>query len=292
VGSAPPRLDLGAAPGSFPELCEVLQLGLERLAEDRTPALPPVVGARRRALQIMAARLGLGREADLTPAWLLRPGNLAMGAVVVDAEAAVEAMHKLLVVGDFGDAALTSQTLDPGQRSRAAAPGNRSVLAVAVPLPAGTGRAVAAVVAEVLGTRAAGAFAEGEVEVLSPHVPGRPTLVLLVTAEGRLDELEERVRSAWSRVTAPVTEAELETVRRQTAARLTAAASGSIGHAQGCAQLAAGVWPWQAPTELEMAVLTLEVDQVGVVLAGARGFETLETTGAGVLPISTAVQED
>jgi hypothetical protein len=93
------------------------------------------------------------------------------------------------------------------------------------------------------------------------------------------------VREAWPDVVAGIDDDELAPIRRRAAARTSAAMSGVSGHARHAAATAAGAARWRRPAELELEILSLPAERVSDVLAGSAGFDELEITGAGELPI-------
>jgi hypothetical protein len=284
VRASPAALELAAPSDAFAELCEVLQVALQRIGGDERP-LAGGGDARRRALDLMAAVVGLAVERELSPADLLRPGNLAVGVVAPDGEAATEAMSKFLGAWAVPERRLEGRSLASGQRSREAVAGRLSAAAVALPLPATADACRAVVVAEIIHSRVEHGLSDARVEVLSPLLPGRRTLVLLVSAEMALDELEEELAKGWGTWMAPVEEGELVDIRRRVAARASAAASGALGRARTCAAVAAGEAPWRPPRELELTLLTLDAEEISALVEGLADLDELRTTGAGVLPI-------
>lgn len=284
ITEAPPSLELAAGADDLEGLAEALRLALEHITTDAREVAGDDSDARRRALSLAAGRLGLSELVAPTPADLLRPSNLALGVVAPDGEAALETLSKLLVAGDMaGEPAAT--TIVDRSRTREAVAGSRSTVVVVVPLAGSLAEGASRVFESVLLQRAAGALAGVDVEVLRPYVPGRPTLLVVATTDGRLDDLERRLATAWSRVTRPLAEAELEEARRSVAVDGAAATSGAVGRARRAAAVAVGSVSWRAPSDLELEILTTSVDAVSAQLQAVRSFEQLETCGAGVLPI-------
>jgi hypothetical protein len=111
-------------------------------------------------------------------------------------------------------------------------------------------------------------------------------VLLVVRARATLDAVETAVQEAWPEITGPIEEEELAAVRRELASRLSIRGSGVLGHARRCAAVAAGAIIWRLPSELEMEALMLPPESAEEVLEGIRDWQTLEVTGAGVLPIS------
>jgi hypothetical protein len=288
VTTAPAAIELAVAPHAFAELCEVLVGALDRIAADPIPLSPGDGSARRRALQLLAGVLGTDPEATPSPAILLQPDNLALGAVVADGEAAVEALHKIVGSWSVERREVETTVIAASQRTRAAVPGTVSVLAVALPLAAESGMVVAVMTAELWQRRARQLLPETEVEVLLPFIPGRAAVIGVLSQAGELDALEAAVGQAWPELTAAPAESELEALRRTVAARLTATASGSLGRARVCAAVAAGAASWRSPTEVELEVLTTDREVLEGALRGWSQRTDLDWVGAGVLPLDSA----
>lgn len=286
VRTDPTRLELAAPADQFAELCEVLQAGLQRVAGEGQSVAVDDAAVRRRALQLMAAGLGLGSGEDVEATDLLRPDNLALGLVAPDGEAAVEALRKFLGGWAVPRAGLESTALDQELRTRVASPGSSSALVVELRVAGATTPWVAVIVGETVRARAAVAFPKWRVETVRSLIPGRRAVLLVVEAEGRLDELESRLRRSWSRLVAPLDEATLAPLRRRAAANLSVGASGAVGRACLSAAVASGEVPWQEPAELEMAILGLSAEEVNESLAALTAWDQLLTTGAGALPLS------
>jgi hypothetical protein len=288
VRSAPPSLELATSPEGLPELVEVLQEALDRVADDDRPVAPDAGSARRRALELMSGVLGLGEGGPLSPASLLRPSNLAIGVVAPDAETAVEVLEKFGLGGVVRSSSAIGQQVQPVPRTREAAPGGDSVLAAALDLPATTDELLMAMAAEVLERRAVELEIAREVVLLRPLVPGRRVLLLVVQAAGPLDALETKLAKAWPRLSAAVRDDEAAAAGRALAPRLAAEASGPLGQARRCAALAAGDGPWRNAEDLERELLALSSEQLTAVLGQLPQWRELATTGAGVLPVPGA----
>lgn len=284
----PARLELAAPADAFAELIEGLQAALDVVAADRSAmADAGASDPRRAALELMAGQLGLRAGGPPSAADLLRPDNLALGVVATDSEAVVEALRKFRFGGEASPPASTANLPPGSRRERVAAAGNRSCLAVALPVVGGGGDAGARadVLAALLTKRSTGSADGLEVEVLRPYVPGRDVVVLLAAADGPLDAVEGRVRESWPRWLATPTEDELATVRRRVAATTAATGSGAVGHARLVAAFAAGGARWQPATERELAILTVAPEELAADLERLRDLSQLVTAGAGVLPI-------
>lgn len=279
----PLRLELAADAAEFAELCESLGAVLQRLGGDAATLEPAAEDGRRLVLQLMADRVGVGQGVGLSPSQLLRPDNLAIGAVVADGEAAAEAVRKFLSDLPGAERATRSVAVATGQRSRAVTLGGPSFVAVAVPAGGLDDLALGRVLAELIRRRATPP-PNGAVEVLEPFVPGQRLAVLLVRGEMSLDELERWTRQAWPRWTARATDGELEGVRRKVAAEEAARWSGATGQARQCAAAAAGDAGWRSPAQLEMQILGVELEAVTDCLEAARQWDALEVTAAGSLP--------
>ncbi len=285
VRAAPPQLELAGAPDRFAELLEALRSATLWVAEDPRPVTRPVDDSRRRALSLMAGLLGVAEGAELSPAALLRPDNLALGAVAVDGEAAAEALVKIWPGGD-AELTATVRQLAAVPRTREAVPGSMSTLVTALDLAIVPGEAEAAVLAELLAGRLAALLTDHSTEVLAPFVPGRRVLLVVVTAAAPLDALEGRFTKRWRELTAPVGEEELAAVRRRTAAEGVARGSGAMGHARRCAAVAVGAARWQPAAEEERAALAVTVEELNRVLRAVGPWDALQSTAAGVLPVA------
>lgn len=285
VAGTPPILELASSPDGLPELVEVLADALEDVAEDDRPIETEGGSARRRALQLMAGVLGLTERAELSPAIVLRPSNLAVGVVAPDAETAAEALAKFRLGGIDPTTALIGQTVQPVPRTREAAPGDESAMVVALDVGVATSATAMDVAAEVLRRRIAELGIAASVEVLRPVVPGRMVLLPVVQAQGPLDELEAGLAKAWPRLTTDLSEQEADAASRAVAARLAAETSGALGQARWCAAVAAGTDPWRSSEDLEREVLGITAEDLDPVLGVLPVWEDLATTGAGVLPV-------
>ncbi len=286
VRTDPPLIELAAPAGGFAGLCEALRQALPLVNRDTTPVSGVGRGARRRALGLMGGLLGLDEGSAVSAADLLKPDNVALGVVTIDGEAAEEAMKKLLMNAFLSRTSAEGRALTALQRTREAVSGTTSTLAISLPL-AGVpgGAAVRPVVGELLLQRAGELLGEFRTEILKPLVPGRKVIVVLVSAELPLDELEERVRGIWPLWMSGVAEEELAGVRRRVAASAAAAASGALGRARTCAAVAAGEKHWRSPGEVEMETLTVSCEAITAAMAGLATWDLLQTSGAGVLPI-------
>lgn len=285
VTTAPATLEIAAPADAFPELVEELQRALMAVSGDDTPVLGEPTDARRRALQLASTQLGLGASDRVVPSQLLRPSNLAVGAVVPDAEAGIDALHKLLVIEPR---AAEIDSLPAIPRTREAVAGTRSCLIVLLEVPGLVDAPALAVLEELLAIRAPSLLAPAEAEVVRPLVPGRRTLLLVVTAEATLDALERALAESWPSLVAEADETELATVRRAAAAGELAGSSGATGAARRCASVAAGEDRWRPTAEIEMSILGVETAPIEAALEAFRRYADLETLGAGVLPIPDA----
>ena len=288
VRSRPPLIELAGPADGFGELMEQLTTAYEAVVADRGSITPQGGGARRRALDLMSGLLGITEAEDPSPATLLRPGNLALGVVAPDDEAAAEALGKFWSADPSSIGTTDVQSVPTVIRTRAAAPGSESTLVVALEMGFGGMEAISLVARELIEQRAAELWPASRVEVLAPYVPGRSLLVLVVTATGGIEEIEKTVGKGWPALTAAATDAELAAVRRRVAAAASAEMSGVAGHARRCAATAAGASRWHQPAEFELEILTVSSDLISEVLGGFESFGGLETTAAGVLPIDDA----
>jgi hypothetical protein len=288
VLSNPAALELATSPDGLPELVEVLQEALNRVAADDRPLAVEGSSARRRALELMSGVLSLGEGGELSSSALLRPSNLAVGVVAPDAETAAEALEKFGLGGPARTVAAMGQAVQPVPKTREAAPGDDSALAVALDLGVATDELTAAMAGEILQGRVAARGIARDVELLRPLVPGRSVLVLVVQAAGPLDALEKGLARAWSVLTAAVGEDEAAAAGRALAARLAADASGPLGQARRCAALAAGSGPWRNAEDLEREVLELTAEELSAVLRELPPWPEATTTGAGLLPVPGA----
>jgi hypothetical protein len=285
VDARPPQILLAAPVDQFGELPEVLRTALARVAEDQRPTVTSGGSARHRALRLMAGTLGIADGSSLSPASLLRTGNLAIGVVSVDVEAASDAVRKFWSSDRRSSDSATVRAVAPVPKTREAAAGDESVLVAALDLPAVTDEAQILVLAELLASRGAALLDEARVEILQPFVPGRRVLLLVVTDEATMDVVEENVRQIWASLTGPATEDELTDVRRRVAAAHAGTWGGATGRACRCAAVASGAAQWRSATELEMAILSVPPEAVDAVLGTVTDWGTLQNVGAGVLPI-------
>ncbi len=291
VDSRPPALTLAAPTDSFAELCEALQAALEVVAADSGAvggaggAAPPPAPPR------LAPRRGVGAGPPRGPAPLLQPANLALGAVTDDGEVAAEALQKFAVGGAVVARPPQVEALTADQRSREAAPGSRSVLALFLELDPTSDAITVAVVGQVLAARLGASFAAREVEILRPLIPGRRGLVALIAADGELRKLEAEVRSQWRKVTTEVTESDLANSRRATAATLASEHSGALGQARLGAAVAAGADAWSSGRETEMRALGVGVEVVNAAFAGWAAFDAQLSTGAGLMATSEPAKQ-
>jgi hypothetical protein len=285
VRSRPPLIELAGPSDGFGELMEQLTAAYETVVADRGSIASQGGDARRRALDLMSGLLGITEDEDPSPASILRPGNLALGVVATDDEAAAEAIGKFWSADPSSIGATDVQSVPTVIRTRAAAPGSESTLVVALEMDFGGMEAISLVARELIEQRAVEQWSDSRVEVLAPYVPGRSLLVLVVTATGGIEEVEKAVAKGWRALTSAVTDAELTAVRRRVAAAASAEMSGVAGHARRCAATAAGASRWHQPAEFELEILTVSSEVISEVLGGFSSFDALETTAAGVLPI-------
>jgi len=286
VRTNPALIEVAGPADGFGELMEQLMNAYLAVISDRTPAVTSGDLARRRALDLMAGVLGVTEVDDPSPAVLLRPGNLALGVVASDAEAATEALIKFWSVESADEGTADVQSIPAVPRTRVAAPGDESVLVVALEMAFGGNEAVSMVMRELLESRARSLWPESRVEVLHPYVPGRSLLLLELAADGTVDEVERMVIQQWPSLTSAIDEDELNPVKRRVAALASAEMSGVAGHARRCAAAAAGASRWHQPAEFELEILTVGPEISNAILQGFTDWTTLEVTGAGTLPIS------
>ena len=285
IETTPPRLEIAAPAAGFAELVEALRSATDNVAQDQR-AIPLTPGdARRRALRLTAGLLGVAEGSELTPITLLRQENLALGVVAEDGEAAAEAVRKFWAKTDGTIRVTSVRPLPPVPKTREAVAGSESAVVLILDTPVALGETPRLVLAELVFNRASVAFAEADVEVLAPYVPGRSVVLLVVTEVSPLEELERRLRETWTELISPADEEELVPVRRRIAATAAARWSGATGRARRCAAIAAGAAGWQQSSEMEMSILTVSVDTVNMVLSGLGQWEDLQVAAAGVLPI-------
>ena len=285
VDSRPPQILLAAPADQFSELTEVLHAALAQAEEDQRPVMAEGGSARRRALRLMAGILGIAEGSSLSPSTLLRTGNLSLGMVAEDVEAASEAVHKFWAVEGSSVDGATVRSVAPIPKTREAAAGGRSVLVVALEFAAVTDETLALVVAELLASRGAALLADGTVEILQPFVPGHRLLLVVASVAATMDEVESTLREGWASFTGPTTEEEFADVRRRVAAANAAVWSGATGRACRCAAVASGAVGWRTAADLEMTILSVPSEVVNATLESVTDFEGLSNTGAGVLPI-------
>ncbi len=286
VDARPPQLEVAAPADAFGELSEALYEAYDTVASDQRPLGEETASARRRALRLMGGVLGVAEGTTLSPAELLRVGNLALGAVAADGETAAEALRKFWSAGERAGGAANSTAVAPVPRTREAAPGGESVLVVDLELGYAADEALLLVVAELVEARAEEAFPECAIEVLRPFVPGHRTLLLVATAQDTVEAVEDRLRASWKKVTTAAGDEELAAARRQVAARNATAFSGVTGRARYGAAVAVGEVAWRPVSELELRILSVPAEAVSDALAGFVTWEDLVTTGAGMLPIA------
>jgi hypothetical protein len=233
----------------------------------------------------MAGILGIAEGSSLSPATLLRAGNLSLGVVAEDVEAASEAVRKFWAVEGTSVDGATVRTVAPIPKIREAAAGDQSVLVVALEFAAATDETLTLVVAELLASRSAALLADGTVEILQPFVPGHRLLLVVASVEATMDVVESTLREEWASFTGPTTEVELASVRRRVSAANAAVWSGATGRACRCAAVASGAVGWRPAADLEMTILSVPSEVVNTTLESVRDFDGLSNTGAGVLPI-------
>lgn len=287
VRSNPPLIELAGPSDGFGELMEQLGSAYLAVISDRASIAVEGGNARRRALDLMSGVLGITEDKAPSPGSLLRPGNLALGVVAPDAEAAAEAFGKFWSADRSSGDSTDVQSVPAVPRTRAAAPGESSTVVIALEMGFGGMEAYSLVVREVLGERARGLWPSSRIEVLAPYVPGRALLLLVITAEGSIDEIETEILKEWSALTSMAGDDELAPLRRRVAAAASAEMSGVAGHARRCAATAAGASSWHQPAEFELEILTVTAEVVSEILQGFASFEGLETTAAGVLPVDS-----
>jgi len=286
VRTAPPLIEVAGPADGLGELMEQLVRAYMAVVSDRTPVVGTGDEAHRRALDLMAGLLGVTEAEDLSPAALLRPGNLALGVVATDGEAAAEALSKFWMVESANHGSANVQTLPAVPRTRVAAPGDTSALVVALEMAFGANEAVSKVVGELLASRARKLWPESRVDVLHPYVPGRSLLLLELASVGTVGQVEKSLAQQWPRLSAATNEGELAPIKARVAASTSAEISGVVGHARRCAAVAAGASRWHQPTEFELEILTVDPEIVNTALQSFSDFANLEAAGAGVLPIS------
>ncbi len=285
VTAWPPQIELAAPADQFGELSEALRSAVAAVAVDDVPVASGGGNPRQRALRLMAGLFGVAEGSNLSPASLLRTGNLALGAVAEDREAASEAIRKFWAIEDLHERGASVGTVAPVPRTREAAAGGESVLVVALELAIATDETLALVVSELLAERGEALVPEGVVEILQPFIPGHRVILVMGSAKAPLDELENLLRNRWKAFTRPTTEQELSVVARRVADASAAEWSGTTGRARRCAAVAAGAVSWRMASELEMSTLSLSLEGVDSTLASVSDWSRLQNTGAGLLPI-------
>ena len=285
VNSDPPQIELAVPAEKFAELSEALRAALQKVAEDSRPVVAGGGSARQRALRLMAGLLGVADGSALSPAALLGEGNLALGIVAEDGEAAEEALRKFWAVDERRTVDAATSVMAPVPRTREAAAGAESVIVMNLELAAVSDEVVAAVLADLLRQRGAELLPGTSVEILEPFIPGHRVLLVVVTAELEMDALESRLSEVWEEFTAPATEDDLVEGRRRVASASAAAWSGITGRARRCSAVAAGAARWRVASELEMATLSVSADEVNSMISGFSEWENLPNSGAGVYPI-------
>ncbi|MCG6947514.1 MAG: hypothetical protein LJE93_01170 [Acidobacteria bacterium] len=285
VDVEPPQILIAAPVEQFSELTEALRFASAQAEGDNRPVMPGGGSARRRALRLMAGTLGVAEGSSLSPSTLLASGNLALGIVAEDAEAASEAIRKFWAgeTSRVSSAAVGQIAAVP--KTREAAAGSDSVLVAALEFPAMLDESLVLVMAELLEARGTELLAEGSIEVLQPFVPGHRVLLVVAEAQAGLDELEAALQDIWPRMTASATEDELNPVQRRAAATSAAAWSGTTGQACRCAAVASGAARWRPATDLELAILSIAPEEINAALESVSIWGQLPNTGAGVLPI-------
>lgn len=283
VRREPPRLELAVPAGDVPTLLEALGTALEQVGADTTPVAEPA-GPEARALALMADALGLTGEGPLTPARLLGPDNLALGMLVTDAEAAREALHKLLGEAPEAAGSAVATDLPTAGRTRVAVSGTTSSLVVR--LDGADGSPAAETALALLRSRAEAVLADARIRLVRPRVPGAAVALLVVTAKADFPALEKRLGDAWSGLTAPPGEDAVEAARRTVLERVSRRWSGPVGRAALMAAVAAGQRAWSPPSRWQTRLLTVSAEDVAAVLEGWSAWDRLGVTGAGPLPVA------
>jgi hypothetical protein len=285
VNSEPPQIELAVPADRFAELSEALRAALEKVTDDLRPVVAGGGSARQRALRLMAGLLGVAEGSALSPAALLRDGNLALGIVAEDGEAAEEALRKFWAVDERRSVDAAATVVAPVPRTREAVAGAESVIVVNLELAAVSDEVVVAVLADLLHQRGSELLPGTSVEILQPFVPGHRVLLVVATADLPMDALEAQLSEVWDEFTATVAEDDLVDGRRRVASVSAAAWSGITGRARRCSAVAAGAARWRAASELEMATLSVSADELNAIIREFSDWENLPNTGAGVLPI-------
>jgi uncharacterized membrane protein len=285
VDTTPPQILLAAPTDQFSQLTEVLRAALAQAEKDERPVMAAGGSARQRALRLMAGTLGVAEGSSLSAASLLRVGNLSIGVVAEDIEAATEAVHKFWSFDSRTVESASVRAVAPVPKTREAAAGEESVLVVALDLPTAMDEAEMLVLAELLESRGEVLLAGGTVELLRPFVPGHRVLLVVATATAAIGSVEASLREGWAGFTGTVSEDELAELRRRVAAAYAGRWGGTTGRACRCAAVAAGAVAWRSTADIEMAILTVPLEAIDAALRGVAKWESLQNTGAGVLPI-------
>jgi hypothetical protein len=285
VDTIPPQILLAAPTDQFSELTEVLRAALVQVERDERPVMASGGSARQRALRLMAGTLGVAAGSNLSPASLLRTGNLSIGVVAEDIEAASEAVRKFWTIDGRSVESTSVGAVAAVPKTREAAAGDDSALVVALELPMAMDEAQILVLADLLESRGKALLSEGTVELLWPFVPGHKVLLVVASAAAAIDTLETSLREGWAEMTGAVSEDELAEVRRRVAGAYAGRWGGTTGRACRCAAVASGAVVWRSTAEIEMAILTVPIEIVDTVLRSLAEWESLQNTGAGVLPI-------
>ena len=286
VDSRPAQILLAAPTDQFSELVEVLRSALAQAEEDRRPVMAEGGSARRRALRLMAGTLGLAEGSSLSPATLLRTGNVSLGVVAEDVEAASEAVRKFWTGDGSALDAATVGAVAPIPKTREAAAGDDSVLVVALELAIAADEPLTLVLAELLASRGSALVPEGAIEILNPFVPGTPGFA--GCSIGRSDDGHGRGGGAqglgrFHAARRPKTNSPVSGDGwPQPTPECGAAPPDSACR---CAAIAAGAVEWRTSTDLEMAILSVPLEVVDAALQSISAWESLQNTGAGVLPI-------
>ena len=184
VDSRPAQILLAAPTDQFSELVEVLRAALAQAEDDQRPVMAEGGSARRRALRLMAGILGIAEGSSLSPATLLRTGNLSLGVVAEDVEAASEAVRKFWTTDrSSGRAPRSARWLLSRERARLP-PATIRCWSSHSSFRSPSDEAQTLVLAEVLASRGAALMGEGSVEILHPFVPGHRVLLVVASASG------------------------------------------------------------------------------------------------------------
>ena len=287
VRTDPPLIEVAGPADGFGELLEQLTSAYVAVASDRSPVTTSGDDARRRALDLMAGLLGVTEAEEIR---LRRPSFVrATWPSAWSRPMPRRRPRPWANSGRLIRATVVRRMSRACPRSRAPGsppPGtSRSWWWPSKRSSAGT-RPHSMVLRELLETRAGALWPDSRVEVLRPYVPGRSLLLVEVAANETVDEVERAVVEKWSSLTSGAGEAELAPVKRRVAAAASAEMSGVAGHARLCAATAAGASRWHQPAEFELEILTVDAEMINLILKSFSDFSTLETTGAGALPIT------